>query len=60
MYMPLITEYTELFNKRLDKNTIMKYISIEANSIAHQLEKSLANDYKLFEDVERFLNRYNK
>lgn len=59
-YMPIITEYTELFNKKLDKNTIMKYISIEANSIAHQLEKSLANDYKLFEDVERFLNRYNK
>lgn len=26
MYMPLITEYTELFNKRLDKNTIIKYI----------------------------------
>ena len=38
----------------------MKYISAEANSIAHQLEKSLANDYKSFEDVERFLNRYNK
>lgn len=59
-YLPIITEYTELFNKRLDKNTIMKYISAEANSIAHQLEKSLANDYKSFEDVERFLNRYNK
>jgi len=26
MYIPLITEYTELFNKRLDKNTIIKYI----------------------------------
>ena len=59
-YMPIITEYTELFNERLDKNFIMKYISVEANSIAHQLEKSLANDYKSFKDVERFLNRYNK
>lgn len=38
----------------------MKYISAEANSIAHQLEESLANDYKSFEGVERFLNRYNK
>lgn len=26
-YLPIITKYTELFNKRLDKNTIMKYIS---------------------------------
>lgn len=59
-YMSIITEYTELFNERLDKNFIMKYISVEANSIAHQLEKSLANDYKSFKDVERFLNRYNK
>ena len=59
-YLPIITEYTELFNKRLDKNTIMKYISAEANSIAHQLEKSLANDFKSFEDVDRFLNRYTK
>lgn len=59
-HMSIITEYTELFNERLDKNFIMKYISVEANSIAHQLEKSLANDYKSFKDVERFLNRYNK
>ena len=58
--MPIITEYTELLNKRLDKNTIMKYISAEANSIAHQLEKSLANDFKSFKDVEWFLNRYDK
>lgn len=38
----------------------MKYISAEANSIAHQLEESLANDFKSFKDVEWFLNRYDK
>lgn len=60
LYLPIITEYTVLFNDKVENTIVMSYISLEANSIAHELEQSLIDDYKSFIDVERFLNRYNK
>lgn len=60
LYLPIIAEYTELFNDNVESNIVLSYISLEANSIAHELEQSLVDDYKSFKDVERFLNRYNK
>ena len=59
-YLPIIAEYTELFNDKVESNIVLSYISLEANSIAHELEQSLVDDYKSFKDVEWFLNRYNK
>lgn len=58
--MPIIPEYTVLFNDKVENNVVLSYISLEANSIAHELEQSLADDYKSFIDVKRFLNRYHK
>ena len=60
LYLPIIPEYTVLFNDKVENNVVLSYISLEANSIAHELEKSLAEDYKSFIDVKRFLNRYHK
>jgi hypothetical protein len=60
LYLPIIAEYTELFNDNVESNIVLSYISLEANSIAHELEQSLVDEYKSFKDVERFLNRYNK
>lgn len=60
VYLPITAEYTLLFTDKVEYNIVMSYISLEANSIAHELERSLADDYKTFKDVERFLNRYNK
>lgn len=60
LYLPIIAEYIVLFNDKVENTIVMSYISLEANSIAHELEQSLINDYKSFKDVERFLNRYNK
>ncbi len=60
LYLPIIPEYTVLFNDKVENNVVLSYISLEANSIAHELEQSLADDYKSFIDVKRFLNRYHK
>lgn len=60
IYLPIIDKYSLLLNSKVENNIIMSYISLEANSIAHELERSLAADYKSFKDVGRFLNRYNK
>lgn len=60
LYLPIITEYTVLFNDKVENTIVMSCISLEANSIAHELEQSLIDDYKSFMDEERFLNRYNK
>lgn len=60
VYLPITAEYALLFTDKVEYDIVMSYISLEANSIAYELERSLVDDYKTFKDVERFLNRYNK